>query len=125
MPPAAGYDLRAPDAGGDPFPFISLQMEPGRYNETTFQAGPAVPAVPQCLLCPLQQRSGKQLVRKFVWQVGAGPSPALILMRAHCCPALQALDRLLVLAREMGLRLILSLADATGALGTGKSGIEP
>ena len=53
-----------------------------------------------------------------------GP-PAFIPMRAHCRPALQALDRLLVLAREMGLRLILSLADATGALGTGKSGIEP
>lgn len=33
----AGYDIRAPDAGGDPFPFISLQMEPGLYNETTFQ----------------------------------------------------------------------------------------
>lgn len=44
-PPGTGYDVRAPDAGGDPFPWISLQMEPGLYNETTFRVGGVVSCI--------------------------------------------------------------------------------
>lgn len=39
--------------------------------------------------------------------------------------AWQALDELLVFASELGMRLILSLSDYVGSLGTGKAGIEP
>ena len=37
--PCAGYDVRQPGGSSDLFGWISLQQEPGKYNETTFQVG--------------------------------------------------------------------------------------
>lgn len=42
LPP--GYDVRQPGSSGGEFGWLSLQEEPGKYNETTFQ-------VSQCRGC--------------------------------------------------------------------------
>ena len=37
--PCAGYDVRQPGGSSDLFGWISLQQEPSKYNETSFQVG--------------------------------------------------------------------------------------